>query len=121
MDTYTRNGVAAGSGAQTLTAPVDGVTVESIDPPRGRRYDEDGAVADFTGYLHAPVGWDRERELEKYWNSEHESRLGLGFCVAGNPRRHFMLRTVRHDAAWVREQLELAIAHVEATPRRRAH
>ena len=103
MDTYTRNGGAAGSGAQTLTAP------------------QDGAVADFTGYLHAPVGWDRERELERYWNSEHESRLGLGFCVAGNPRRHFMLRTVRHDATWVREQLELAIAHVEATPRRRAH
>lgn len=89
------------------------ISIDSIDPPRLRRQDEDGDVADYQGYLHAPATWTHERDLEKLWNRRHSSRLGIGLCVAGNPRRHFMISNVRHSIDWARTELEALIAELE--------
>ena len=93
------------------------ISIDSINPPRLRRQDEDGDVADYQGYLHAPVAWTHERDLEKLWNRRHSSRLGVGLSVAGNPRRHFMISNVRHSIEWARDELESLIAELENTTR----
>ncbi len=91
------------------------ITVERIDQPRLRRQDEDGDLVDLQGWLHAPVSWTHERDLEKLWNRKHSSRLGVGLSVAGNPRRHFLLRNVRRDLDWVKTELEALVAQIEET------
>lgn len=94
----------------------DRVSVDSIDAPRLGRRDEDSELSDYQGWLHAPVAWTHERDLEKRWKRKHSSRLGVGLAVAGNPRRHFLVCNVRHDSDWVRSELETLIAEVENTP-----
>lgn len=95
-----------------MTEPIN---VESIDPPRSRRHDQDGDIVDVQGWLHAPVTWNHERDLERLWNRKHASRLGVGFSIAGNPRRHFMIRDVRQDLDWIRSELEALVAEIEQT------
>ncbi len=91
------------------------IGIDSIQPPRLRRSDEDGDLADYQGYLHAPRTWTHERDLEKLWNRKHSSRLGVGLCVAGNPRRHFMMSNVRHSIEWARAELEVLIVELEGS------
>ncbi len=91
------------------------IGIDSIQPPRLRRSDEDGDLADYQGYLHAPRTWTHERDLEKLWNRKHSSRLGVGLCVAGSPRRHFMISNVRHSIEWARAELETLIVELEET------
>ncbi|MDN5766286.1 MAG: hypothetical protein L0H96_03500 [Humibacillus sp.] len=91
------------------------IGIDSILPPRLHRSDEDGVLSDYQGYLHAPVTWTHERDLEKLWNRKHSSRLGVGLCVAGSPRRHFMISNVRHSIDWARSELEVLIAELEQT------
>lgn len=91
----------------------DRASVDSIDAPRLGRRDEDSELSDYQGWLHAPVAWTHERDLEKLWKRKHSSRLGVGLAVAGNPRRHFLVCNVRHNGEWVRSELEKLIAEVE--------
>lgn len=91
------------------------IGIDSIHPPRMHRSDEDGALADYQGYIHASRTWTHERDLEKLWNRKHSSRLGVGLCVAGNPRRHFIITNVRHSIEWARAELQVLIAELEET------
>jgi hypothetical protein len=91
------------------------VTVDVIELPKYRRPGADGAIVDVQGWLRAPVDWDGKR-LERLWNGKHgRSRLGVGLCVANNPRRHFLLSNVSEDLAWVREELESLIAELQTS------
>ena len=53
--------------------------------------------------------------LERLWNQKHgRSRLGIGLCVANNPRRHFVVTNVPYDVEVVRAELESLIAELDA-------
>jgi hypothetical protein len=89
------------------------ITVVAIEAPKHRPDPEDSLVV-MQGWLQAPRDWDGAR-LERLWNEKHgRSRLGIGLCVANNPRRHFVVTNVPYDAERVRAELESLIAELEA-------
>lgn len=89
------------------------IWLEGFETPKNRRPGADGAVVDVGGWLHAPVDWDGTT-LERLWNHKHgRSRLGVGLCVANNPRRHFLLSNANEDLDWVRAELESMIAELD--------
>jgi hypothetical protein len=91
------------------------IAVEGFDPPKNRRHGPDGDIVDVQGWLHAPVDWDGGPRLERAWRQRHgRSRLGVGLCVANNPRRHIIVTNVPDDLEVVRAELERIIAEVEA-------
>ena len=91
------------------------ITLEGFDPPKNRRHGPDGDLVDFQGWLHAPVDWDGGPQLERAWRGRHgRSRLGIGLCVANNPRRHFILTNVPDDPEFLRLELESLIAGLES-------
>ena len=91
------------------------VTVEGFDPPKNRRHGPDGDLVDVQGWLHAPVDWQRGPQLERAWRDRHgRSRLGVGLCVANNPRRHFILTNVPDDVEFLRRELVSLISEVES-------
>ncbi len=89
------------------------ITVVAIDAPKRRPDPEDSLVV-MQGWLHAPPAWDGT-PLERLWNQKHgRSRLGIGLCVANNPRRHFVVTNVPYDVEVVRAELESLIAELDA-------
>lgn len=92
------------------------VTLEGFDPPKNRRHGPDGDLVDVQGWLHAPVDWQGGPQLERAWRDRHgRSRLGIGLCVANNPRRHFILINVPDDLDFLRVELESLIDEVESS------
>jgi hypothetical protein len=91
------------------------VTLEGFDPPKNRRHGPDGDLVDVQGWLHAPVDWAGGPQLERAWRQRHgRSRLGVGLCVAKNPRRHFILTNVPDDPDFLRRELESLISAMES-------
>lgn len=90
------------------------IWLEGFEPPR-RTAGSAAGTRDVTGWLHAPVDWDG-KALERLWNAKHgRTRLGVGLCVANNPRRHFLLSNVDADLEWVREELESLMAELDTS------
>src|SRR5690349_1155546 len=92
------------------------IIIEGFDPPKNRRHGPDGDLVDVQGWLHAPVDWAGGPQLERAWRERHgRSRLGVGLCVANNPRRHIILTNVPPDLDFLRAELESLIAELDAT------
>jgi hypothetical protein len=90
------------------------ITIEGFDPPKNRRHGPDGDLVDVQGWLHAPVDWAGGPQLERAWRERHgRSRLGVGLCVANNPRRHIILTNVPPDLDFLRTELESLIAELD--------
>ncbi|MEW1953693.1 hypothetical protein [Terrabacter sp. NPDC080008] len=91
------------------------ITLEGFDPPTNRRHGPDGDLVDVKGWLHAPVDWSGGPQLERAWRQRHgRSRLGVGLCVAHNPRRHILLTNVPDDLDFLRAELESLISELDA-------
>lgn len=96
------------------------ISLDGLDAPKNRRPGPEGGLVDVQGWLRAPVDWDGHH-LERLWNSKHGgSRLGVGLCVANNPRRHFLLSNVRDDLDSVREELESMLAELNTAAEARS-
>jgi hypothetical protein len=90
------------------------ITVAGFDPPKNRRHGPDGDLVDVQGWLHAPIDWQGGPRLERAWRERHgRSRLGVGLCVANNPRRHIILTNVPDNLDFLRSELESLIADLE--------